>query len=160
VVSQVVSKSELGESSEFLEDKPRAKQILFFTASWCGPCVSSMKSKLAQTKKATDSLGIPIKYNAILYSPNVESRDSVLVRKAYENGIDVYHISSSNPLTQKIGINSDFKTFRGFEKKFAVPRILLINKEGELIRNSFPLLYNPQNYIQVMKTQFPEYFKD
>lgn len=50
VVSQIASKSELGESSEYSEGKPRAKQILFFTASWCGPCQQWKRTELARFK--------------------------------------------------------------------------------------------------------------
>jgi len=137
-----------------------AYAVYYCWANWCGPCISSMKSRLASTKAITDSLKIPIKYNSILYSPSITKGDSILIDAAYRSGIDVYHKSSANALTQKLGISSDFKPFTGFVNEFSVPRILLIDKSNNVLENSFPLLYNQENYIQLMKLRFPNYFKD
>jgi thiol-disulfide isomerase/thioredoxin len=140
--------------------KDSAYTVFYCWTDWCGPCLSSMKSTLLKTKKTTDSLGIPIKYNAILYSLSVKEKSMNLMKKAYENGIEVFHKTSPNALTQKLAISSDFKHYEGFEKKFMVPRILLVNKEGKLLSSFFPLNYQSIPFLKSMKTQFPAYFKD
>lgn len=141
-----VSISELAQDSTYT--------VFYNWADWCGPCVSSMKGRLAQTKHITDSLGIPIKYVTVLYSPAVSTRDKELMRNTSEVGIENYHRTALNALTQKLGISSDYKNCEGFEKEFAVPRILLVNKELEVLDNGFPLCYNKPNFIQEMNRMF------
>ncbi|PCJ65579.1 MAG: hypothetical protein COA58_09215 [Bacteroidetes bacterium] len=137
-----------------------AYTVYYCWADWCGPCISSMKSTLAKTKATTDSLGIPIRYNTILYSMKVSESDLKLTQNAYAQGIEVYHSFSPNALTQKLGINSDFKPFKGFEKAFSVPRIILVNKEGKLLTDKFLLNYNQDFFINSLKSYFPEHIKE
>lgn len=128
--------------------------VYYCWANWCRPCVSSMKSTLAKTKKTTDSLGISIRYSTILYAPTVTESDKALMAGVSKEGIGIYHKLSPNALTQKLGISSDFKHFEGFEKEFSVPRILLVDKQGNLIDNHFLLNYKPEYFIPKMKEQF------
>lgn len=157
IFSHVISDNKVA-LSEMSKDS--AYTVFYCWADWCGPCISSMKSTLLKTKKTTDSLGIPIKYNAILYSLSIKEKSMNLMQKAYENGIEVFHKTSPNALTQKMAISSDFKHYEGFEKKFMVPRIILVNKEGDLLNNFFPLNYKSTPFLESMKTQFPDYFKN
>lgn len=132
--------------------------VFYCWADWCGPCISSMKSTLVRTKQVTDSIGIPIQYNAILYSLNINEKSKGLMQNAFKNGIETFHKTSLNALTQKLAITSDFKKYEGFESQFMVPRVILINNKGELLTSYFPLNYKSEYFIENMKLQFPSYF--
>ena len=95
----------------------------------------------------------------ILYSPSVSSRDSTLCQNAYENSIDVYHANAANPLTQKLGISSGFNSCEGSESQFFLPRIRLV-KGDKVLDNEFPLQYQLDKYIRVIKGQSTEQFED
>lgn len=131
--------------------------VFYCWTDWCGPCLSAMKTTLLRSKEITDSLGLPIEYNAILYSWKMKDRPIQLMKNAYAEGIEVFHKTSANALTQKLAISADFKHYKGFEKEFSVPRIILVNKKGKLLTSYFPLAYNQEQFIAHMKKQFPNY---
>ena len=132
--------------------------VFYCWADWCTPCISGMKSKLIKTKAITDSIGIPIKYNTILYSLNINDRSKKLIQNVHDNGIGAFHKMSPNALTQKLAISADFKRYEGFEKEFMVPRVILIDNKGNLLTSYFPLDYGQGNFIEKMRLQFPGYF--
>ena len=134
--------------------------VYYCWADWCGPCLKSMKSTLLTTKAITDSIGIPIKYNTILYSGSINDRSKGLMENAYNNGIEVFFKRSMAPLTQKLAITSDLKAFDGFKGEFKVPRVILVDPEGNLVTDNFGLNYDPKYFMPSLKSQFPQYFED
>ena len=133
--------------------------VYYCWTDWCPPCLSSMDSTLRKTKAVTDSIGIPISYHALLYAPKVKERSEKLMQNAYANGIEVYYKSASSPLTKKMDINSDFSGFEGFESEFRVPRIVLIDQDGNLLTDDFRINYKLKYFLESLETQFPEYFE-
>ncbi|MBO6516468.1 MAG: hypothetical protein JJ975_07940 [Bacteroidia bacterium] len=132
--------------------------VFYCWADWCGPCLRSMKSTLIETKRLTDSLGLSISYASILYAPRVSNNTKNLMANAYQHGIEVFKTGSANALTQKLQINSDFKSYEGFNKGFAVPRVLLIDSAGNMVTDHFKLNYSRHHFMDYLHKTFPNAF--
>lgn len=150
ITNEEVSLVEMSKNSSYT--------VFYCWADWCAPCLSGMKSKLIKTKAITDSIGLPIKYNTILYSLNINDKSKTLMQNVYDSGIEAFHRVSPNAFTQKLAISADFKEYQGFEKEFMVPRIILVDNNGNLLTSYFPLNYDKDLFIEKMKLQFPSYF--